>query len=279
MGNAVIHHPVMVDEVIHLLVVKRGGFYLDATLGCGGHSLAILQRTEASIIGVDLDRRQLKLAKERLSDFENRFLLVNSNFRFIDCFIGKSLDGVLFDLGYSSYQLDDPKRGFSYRLDGPLDMRYGKKGMTAYDLIEERDEEEIADILYQYGGERHSRSIAKKIKNERPKTTHELALLVRKSVPRKTGHKHLGRVFQAFRIVVNKEMENITEGIIGASRILKNKGRLVVITYHSGEEKLILNTMNKEGLSTLTNKPITPKNLEFSHNPRCRSAHLRAFEK
>jgi 16S rRNA (cytosine1402-N4)-methyltransferase len=269
----------MVDNVIHWLIVKNDGVYVDATLGCGGHSLEILQRTEASIVGIDLDIEQLNLAKERFSRFENRFMLIQGNFRFIDSFVGKPIDGVLFDLGYSSFQLDDPQRGFSYRLDGPLDMRYGREGKSAYDIIEEWGKEEIADVLYKYGGERHSRRIAKKIKNEKPKTTSELALLVRKSVPRKFGHKHLSRIFQAFRIAVNNEMENIKEGIMGAYKILKINGRLVVITYHSGEEKLLINTVNELGLTTLTKKPITPKNLEFEENPRCRSAHLRAFEK
>lgn len=277
--DKVVHRPVLVDEVIQWLIVKMDELYLDATFGCGGHSLAILQRTNASIIGIDIDVDQLKLGKERLSDFENRFLLIQGNFRFIDSFIRESLEGVLFDLGYSSYQLDNPERGFSYRLDGPLDMRYGRKGMTAYDLIEEWDKEEIAEVLYHYGGERNSRIIARKIKDEKPRTTGELALLIRKSVPRKTGHKHLSRVFQAFRIAVNEEMENIKGGIKGAINVLKEKGRLLVITYHSGEEKLILDTINEQGLSTLTKKPITPKKSEFEDNPRCRSAHLRVFEK
>jgi len=275
----VIHLPVMGDEVIHWLVVKNDGFYLDATLGSGGHSELILKRTNAYVIGIDLDREQIKLAEERLSCYKDRFMPINANFKFIDSFIGRPVDGVLFDLGYSTYQLNTPQKGFSYRMEGPLDMRYGRQGMTAYDIIEEWEAEEIADMLYRYGGERKSRNIARKIKDKKPKTTGELALLVRKSVPRRNGHKHLGRVFQAFRIAVNREMENIKQGIIGAFHVLNKNGHLVVITYHSGEEKLVLKTVNELGYTTLTTKPITPGKLEFNRNPRCRSAHLRVFEK
>lgn len=269
----------MVDEVIEWLDVEKGNLYLDATLGCGGHSLAILKNGKASVIGIDLDREQIEIAKERLSPYTNRFLPVQGNFRFIGRFIGVPLDGVLFDLGYSSYQLNNPEKGFSYRLEGALDMRYGDKGLTALDIVRDWDADEIADMLYYYGGERRSRVIARKIKNSKPTTTGELALLVRKSVPRKGGHKHLSRIFQAFRIIVNKEMENIKDGIKGASELLRDKGRLVVIAYHSGEEKLILQIINECGLSTLTKKPITPAKREFQDNPRCRSAHLRVFEK
>lgn len=279
MGNNLVHRPVMVNEVIEHLVTEIDGLYLDATFGCGGHSIEILRRTEATIIGLDIDYEQLRLAKREFVGFKNRFLLIHGNFKYIDNFIGEPIDGILFDLGYSSFQLENPKRGFSYRFEGPLDMRYYRKGITACDVINDFDRDKIADILYMYGGERLSRKIAKKIKEEKPRTTTELALLVRKSVPRKSGHKHLGRIFQAFRIIVNNEMENIKEGIMGAYKILKINGRLVVITYHSGEEKLLINTVNELGLTTLTKKPITPKNLEFEENPRCRSAHLRAFEK
>lgn len=279
MGNKLVHKPVMIDEVIKYLITKIDGFYLDATLGCGGHSLEILRRTKASIIGLDIDDEQLRSAQGEFVDFKNRFLLVHGNFRYIDNFIGEPIDGILFDLGYSSFQLENPKRGFSYRLEGPLDMRYHRKGITAYDVINEFDRDKIADILYIYGGEKSSRRIAKKIKDEKPKTTNELALIVRKSVPRKSGHKHLGKIFQALRIIVNNEMENIKEGIMGASKILKINGRLVVISYHSGEEKLIINTMDDIGLTMLTKKPIIPSKAEFEDNPRCRSAHLRAFER
>ncbi len=279
MGNNLVHRPVMVDEVIDYLITEVDGLYLDATFGCGGHSIEILKRTKASIIGLDIDYEQLTLAKREFVGFKNRFLLVHGNFRYIDNFIGKPIDGVLFDLGYSSFQLENPKRGFSYRFEGPLDMRYYRKGITAYDVINEFDRDKIADILYMYGGEKRSRKIAKKIKYEKPNTTTQLALLVRKSVPRKSGHKHLSKIFQAFRIIVNNEMENIKEGIMGASKILKINGRLVVITYHSGEEKLIINTMDDIGLTMLTKKPIIPSKTEFKDNPRCRSAHLRVFER
>jgi 16S rRNA (cytosine1402-N4)-methyltransferase len=175
--------------------------------------------------------------------------------------------------------LDDPERGFSYRGEGPLDMRFGKEGMTVAELLRKSSEEEIADILYNYGGERASRRIAKKIKKEKPETTEELALLVRKTVPRNKAHKHLGRVFQALRIAVNREFQNIEEGILSASKILDEKGRLVVITYHKDEERLVCKKAKEEGLIALLKKPAKPTKDEFRRNPRCRSAHLRVFEK
>ncbi|MEA1912653.1 MAG: 16S rRNA (cytosine(1402)-N(4))-methyltransferase RsmH [candidate division WOR-3 bacterium] len=279
MEEKTLHRPIMVDEVIKFLIQKEDGLYIDATLGCGGHSLAILSSSRNSVIGIDLDPDQIRIATERLSNFMERFLPVQANYRFIDQFITKKVDGVLFDLGYSSYQLDNPVRGFSYRENGPLDMRYGKHGITAYDLIENRNQDEIADLIYHYGGEHNSRRIARKIKEKKPRTTGELAILVRKSFPRKKGHKHLGRIFQALRIAVNQEMENIEEGIIGASKILKKKGRLVIVSYHSEEEKLICRKARELELKSLTKRVVKPDRIEFQENPRCRSAHLRAFEK
>ncbi len=279
MEEKTLHRPIMVNGVIKFLIQKEDGLYIDATLGCGGHSLAILSSSRNSVIGIDLDPDQIRIATERLSNFMERFLPVQANYRFIDQFITKKVDGVLFDLGYSSYQLDNPVRGFSYRENGPLDMRYGKHGITAYDLIENRNQDEIADLIYHYGGEHNSRRIARKIKEKKPRTTGELAILVRKSFPREKGHKHLGRIFQALRIAVNKEMENIEEGIIGASKILKKKGRLVIVSYHSEEEKLICRKARELELKSLTKRVVTPDRIEFQENPRCRSAHLRAFER
>jgi 16S rRNA (cytosine1402-N4)-methyltransferase len=274
-----IHLPVMVDKVIGYLVWNKDGIYIDATLGCGGHTLAILQNSNAFVIGFDLDVNQIEIASKRLSEFGERIFLVPGNYKEMNWFFGKEVDGILFDFGLSSYQLDNPERGFSYRKDGPLDMRYGKRGMTAADIIEGCSEEEIADILYHYGDERFSRIIGKKIKREKPGTTGELALLVRKSVPRAKGHKHLAKVFQALRIAVNDEFRNIEEGIVVASKMLKEKGRLVVITYHREEEKLVCKKAREENLKPLVKKPVKPTKFEFERNPRCRSAHLRVFEK
>jgi len=279
MQNTTVHLPVMVDKVVDYLIWNKEGVYVDATLGCGGHSLAILENSNAFVIAFDLDSRQIEIAGERLYEFGERSVLIRGNYKDMENSFDGKVDGVLFDFGLSSYQLDDSKRGFSYRKDGPLDMRFGKGGLTAADIIEIWDEEKIADILYYYGGERASRRIAKKIKKEKPKTTGELALLVRKTVPRSKAHKHLGRVFQAFRIAVNDELQNIEEGILAASKVLKVGGRLVVITYHKDEEKLVYKKTNEEGLKPLFKKPFKPTKDEFRRNPRCRSAHLRVFEK
>jgi len=279
MEGVSIHLPVMVDKVIDFLICDKKGVYVDATLGCGGHALAILENSDAFVVGFDLDRRQIKISSKRLSGFGERSLFILGNYKDMEQFFDNKVDGILFDFGLSSCQLNDPIRGFSYRREGPLDMRFGEKGMTVADIVEEYSEEKIADILYHYGGERASRIIGKKIKRESPKTTGELALLVRKTVPRAKAHKHLGRVFQAFRIAVNDEFRNIEEGIVAASKVLKEKGRLVVITYHKDEEKLVCKKAREEGLKPLLKKPVKPTKDEFQRNPRCRSAHLRVFEK
>lgn len=279
MQDVSIHLPVMVNEVIDFLVCNKKGIYIDATLGCGGHTLAILSNSDAFVVGFELDRKQIEIAGERLSEFGDRSLFILGNYKYMDQFFDNQVDGVLFDFGLSSFQLNDSERGFSYRKEGPLDMRFGEKGLTAARIIEDLSEKEIADIIYNYGGERASRIIGKKIKCENPKTTGELALLIRKTVPRNKAHKHLGRVFQAFRIAVNDEFRNIEEGISAAARVLKGKGRLVVITYHKDEEKLVCKKAKVEGLLPLFKKPIKPAKNEFQRNPRCRSAHLRVFEK
>jgi 16S rRNA (cytosine1402-N4)-methyltransferase len=279
MEDAMIHLPVMVDKVVDYLIFNKKGVYIDATLGCGGHSLAILENSDAFVIGFDLDGKQIEIASHRLYEFGERSVLVRGNYKDMAQLFDGKVDGVLFDFGLSSYQLDDSRRGFSYRKDGPLDMRFGEEGLTAADIIEEWDENRIADILYYYGGERASRRIAKKIKKERPETTEELALLVRKTVPRSKAQKHLGRVFQALRIAVNDEFRNIEEGILAAAKVLKKKGRLVTITYHKDEEKLVCKKTYEEGLKSLLKKPVKPTKDEFKSNPRCRSAHLRVFEK
>jgi len=279
MEDISIHLPVMVDEVLDFLITNKKGIYVDATLGCGGHTLAILENTDAFVIGFELDLRQIKLTGQRLEKFRGRSLFVHGNYTNMDKFLDARVDGVLFDFGLSSYQLGNAKRGFSYRKEGPLDMRFGEKGSTVADIVEESSEEEIADILYYYGGERASRKIAKKIKREKPKTTGELTLLVRKTVPRNKAHKHLGKIFQAFRIVVNDEFDNIEKGIESAAKVLKEKGRLVTIAYHKEEEKLICRKTREEKLKALTGKPVKPTKDEFERNPRCRSAHLRVFEK
>jgi 16S rRNA (cytosine1402-N4)-methyltransferase len=279
MRDSAIHLPVMVDKVVDYLICNKKGVYVDATLGCGGHSLAILSNSDAFVIGFDLDGKQIEIASQRLYEFGERSVLVRANYKDMGKFFDGKVEGVLFDFGFSSYQLDDPERGFSYRREGPLDMRFGEEGITAADMLSKSSEEEIADILYYYGGERASRRIAKKIKKEKPETTEELALLVRRTVPRSKAHKHLGRVFQALRIVVNKEFQNIEEGISSASRVLKEEGRLVVITYHKDEEKLVCKKAKEEGFVALLKKPVKPAKDEFRRNPRCRSAHLRLFEK
>ena len=279
MEDISIHLPVMSDKVVEYLVREKRGIYVDATLGCGGHSLAILRNSDASVIGFDLDKEQIEIASKRLCEFSGRVSFVNANYKEMNKILDKKVDGVLFDFGFSSYQLDNPRRGFSYRKDGPLDMRFAESGVSAIDIIKNRSEEEIADILYYYGGERASRRIAKKIKSEKPETTGELALLVRKSVPRAKAHKHLGRVFQAFRIAVNDEFRSIENGILAAAGVLKEKGRIVAITYHKDEEKIVCKKTKEKGLKALLKKPVKPGKKEFERNPRCRSAHLRVFEK
>ncbi|MFQ5632383.1 MAG: 16S rRNA (cytosine(1402)-N(4))-methyltransferase RsmH [bacterium] len=305
---AIYHEPVMMDKVISFLLTDRNGIYVDATLGGGGHTAALLARLsqKASVVGIDADPDAISAAQKRLGSdprihsVQNRFSKITSvlkTLRISDC------NGILADLGISSHQIDTPDRGFSYLSDGPLDMRMNSDtGESAATLLARLDEVELANIIYKYGEERHSRRIARKIKAEDKKnpdwTTKRLASVIESVLPVKLRVKSIARVFQALRIAVNGELVELERFLASAFQILISSGRLVVISYHSLEDRLVKQFMvdktrtcicppeaplctcnHKPEGRVLTKKAILPDEEEVQRNSRARSAKLRAIEK
>lgn len=283
----------MLNEVIKYLQPKRGDIIVDCTVGAGGHSyeIAKLILPEGKLIGIDQDREVLNLAQERLRDFKN-CTLVHQNFRDInfvlqDLGIAK-VDGLLFDLGLSSFQLDDPQRGFSFRSSGYLDMRMDRENsVTAFDLLNNLTSEELEKIFRQYSQERYARRVASAIMRARQEqvieTTIQLANIVKKAIPRRGAIHPATRVFQALRIAVNQELENLSAVLSKAINFLKPKGKICVLSFHSGEDRIVKNEFKKffqsKTLHLLTKKPIISSKKEISDNPRARSAKLRIGEK
>ena len=311
-GSETVHKPVLVDEVTQFLSLHEGSVIVDATLGLGGHSEAILRaEPTARVIGIDQDSQALRLAKERLAGFGDRISTFHSNFSEIrrvadEAGFGK-VNGILADLGVSSMQLDDPKRGFSFRHDAPLDMRMNPEPaiMTAAELLETLDEEEIANLIYRYGEERKSRRIAHRVIKRREqgrpvRTTVDLADLIEKAIGRSPKEKihPATRTFQALRIAVNDELGILERFIENSVDLLKTDGRLSVITFHSLEDRIVKQTFQKlsgkcqcppripqcicgaaKRVEVLTRKPILPSEREMNENPRSRSAKLRVCRK
>lgn len=286
------HTPVLLKETLNFLNIKDA-IYVDCTLGTGGHSLEILRQLKGQgmLIGVEKDESALKIAKDILKEFPNCYLshsnfldlknvLSNSN-------IDKITGGVLLDLGTSSIQLDDPKRGFSFKGDAPLDMRMDKKQLlSAFNVVNNYKEHELADIIYKYGEERYARKIAnvivqKRSKNNPIKTSNELARIVLNCYPNKRFKIHPAtRTFQAIRIEVNKELETLDKFLCFIPELLLPKSRLTVISFHSLEDRIVKNFLkNNSAFKTLTKKPIVPSGDEIKNNPRARSAKLRAAER
>jgi 16S rRNA (cytosine1402-N4)-methyltransferase len=278
----------MVTEVVRFLVdeAPRAGTVVDMTLGAGGHAEALLRAGAERVIGIDRDARALVLADERLAIFGERFRSVRTTFDEVDDEVtGGPVDGVLYDLGVSSMQLDRAERGFSYRDDGPLDMRMAGAAddePTAADLVNSLPESELADLIYELGGERRSRRIARAIVRRRPITsTHQLAGVIVGAVGRRPGGPHPARrTFQALRIAVNREIEGLAASLPQAVGLLAPGGRVVVISYHSLEDRVVKTTFrDDERLTVLTKKPLRPSEDEVARNPRARSAVLRAAER
>ena len=303
------HRPVLLFEAVNLLAPERGGLYVDATLGLGGHSEAILEASpDTRVVGIDLDREAIRLASERLARFGSRFRAAHANFREISRILDEAgethADGILADLGVSSLQFDSPERGFSFRHDAPLDMRMDAsgEGETAAELLESLPEEEIARIIYEYGEERRSRRIARWIverreRGEPVRTTAELASLVARAVGHKRGDRihPATRTFQALRIAVNAELEGLDEFVKTAVDLLQGQGRLAVISFHSLEDRVIKHALRRlsghcecdrrapvcacgarKAVEILTRRPVVPGEQELEENPRARSAKLRA---
>jgi 16S rRNA (cytosine1402-N4)-methyltransferase len=275
------HEPVMVDQVVGFL--GGDGTVLDLTLGAGGHAEALLRSGTERVIGVDRDPEAIRLAGERLAPFGERFTAVRARFSAMPA--ENRVDGVLFDLGVSSMQLDRPERGFSYRQPGPLDMRMDREGESAMDLVNSAPEEELARILFEYGEERRSRRVAAAIVRARSRapiaTTDELARVVAGALGARRGGPHPARrTFQALRIAVNRELEELAATLPRAADLLAPGGRLVTIAYHSLEDRIVKRfLLGRADLEILTKKPLVPSKAERARNPRSRAAKLRAAAK
>jgi 16S rRNA (cytosine1402-N4)-methyltransferase len=288
------HVPVLLKEAIDFLAVRRGGTYLDATVGLGGHSYEIARRLGAPghLIGFDKDPAALERAREILFDAGRRdagaTTLIHGSFAEVGERIAPaSLDGLLADLGVSSLQLSDPARGFSFQAEGPLDMRMNPmSGETAEQVVNHIDERELADVIYEFGEERRSRRIARAIVRSRPiRTTKQLVEVV-SAAARSMKHERIHpatRTFQALRIFVNRELDDLKALLEAAPRVLKPGGRLVVISFHSLEDRIVKDALRegaKQGwYRLLTKKPVTASDEEIERNPRSRSAKMRAAER
>jgi 16S rRNA (cytosine1402-N4)-methyltransferase len=310
--TAVRHHPVMVERVVELLRPHPGGVYLDATLGLGGHAERLLEASapDGRVIGIDRDPAALDLARERLAGAGERLVAVAASFADLAEVAARAgvdaVDGVLYDLGVSSLQLDEPARGFSYRADAPLDMRMDPTGgITAADVLNTYPRAELARILREYGEERHAGRIARFIDEARRRrpilTTGQLVDLVKAAVPaaaRRTGPHPARRAFQALRIEVNHELDALRASLPQAIDLLAPGGRLVVLAYHSLEDRIVKQALNAAAgrddqaparlpiatrpparVVVLTRRPETPTAAEVAANPRAESAKLRAAEK
>jgi 16S rRNA (cytosine1402-N4)-methyltransferase len=293
-----IHVPVLTEAVVHYLRPERGGTFVDCTVGLGGHSKALLEAGATSVIGFDRDVDALARARATLAPWGERVDLVHADYRSLDDVLDRRsvefVDGALADLGVSSLQFDAEGRGFSFQRDEPLDMRMdATTGETAAAIVARASEQELADAIYAYGEERFSRRIARSIvtaRREEPiATTGRLAAIVRRAVPRR-GYVRIDpatRTFQALRIWVNRELDGLDRFIETAVRHLKAGARLVIISFHSLEDRIVKHTLRaleqrREPGSTvtvLTKKPVIPGDLEVEANPRARSAKLRAAER
>jgi 16S rRNA (cytosine1402-N4)-methyltransferase len=287
----VVHEPVMVAEVLDHLAPSRGGVFVDCTVGLGGHARALLDAGATRLIGIDRDTDALARAGEALTEFGDRVSLVHGDYRslveVLDARGIDRVDGVLADLGVSSMQLDAPDRGFSFRRDEPLDMRMDRSsGATAADMLAAADERTLADVIYEFGEERHARRVARAIveagRTRRIQTTGRLAEVVRQAIPRK-GYSRIDpatRTFQAIRIWVNRELEGLDGFLAQAAGRLAPVGRLVVITFHSLEDRVVKHTLRAlqtaGGITIRTKRPQVPTEAEIERNPRARSAKLRA---
>ena len=289
------HAPVMVAETVALLEPSRGGLFVDCTVGLGGHARAILSGGASRLVGLDRDTTALAIAAASLAEWQDRVELVHSDYRELPAVLKArgldGMDGALADLGVSSMQFDTEGRGFSFRRDEPLDMRMDQTGgPTVADLLANVGEEDLANVIFQYGEERFSRRIARGIVEARRtapvRTTGQLAQLVRRAVPRK-GYQRIDpatRTFQALRIWVNRELEGLDAFLVDASRLLRAGARLAVITFHSLEDRIVKHVFRglaagEGAVRVLTRKPVVPGEAEVARNPRARSAKLRAIER
>ncbi len=291
------HEPVLYGEVLTALSPRSGGKYIDATIGAGGHAAGILERSspDGRLLGIDLDVDALQLARETLANYGSRAILVQGSFAFLGDIARRHgffpADGVLLDLGLSTMQLTAPERGFSFQLEGPLDMRFDQSAdLTADDLVNTLPEAELADLLYRYGEERRSRRIARAIVTARPlRTTIELADVVARALGRRGRINPATRTFMALRVAVNRELEALAEGLEQAVQSLAPGGRIAVISFHSLEDRIVKRYLREQAtaeaggfgptLRLPKRKPIRPSGAERERNPASRSAKLRVGER
>ena len=292
------HKPVMCEEVLSILNPSDGCVYLDGTLGAGGHSRKILESADCSVVGIDKDPTAIELCRDLEKQYGNKFLSINGSFGNLSQHLNSiginKIDGILLDLGTSSMQLGTPERGFSFQFDAPLDMRMTQTGETAYDIINSLSEDSLADIIFYFGEERRSRKIAKAIVNKRKikkiKTTfdlNEIILSVKKANNKKIHP--ATKTFQALRIYINNELKDLYEALISIEKVLSEKGRLVVISFHSLEDRIVKNFIKENSIPLRKYDPknpdkifvyenrkvIKPSEYEVKKNRRSRSAKLR----
>lgn len=291
--DSIIHTPVMLKEVISYLSLKSGSIYVDATIGEGGHAEAILE-TGARVIGIDQDEEILKRAAKRLARFDSQIRFIYGNFRDIKQLLYENgiskVDGILYDIGISSYQLDSKERGFSFKYNAPLDMRMDMRNpIKAINLVNSLTSNELIDIIRKYGEERRARQIANQIIRNRPiKTTFELVNAITTGMPSVAWKNKIHpatRTFQALRIAVNNELSSLEESLEQAIDVLNKDARLVVISFHSLEDRIVkykfreFKNQEKPCIEIITKKPLVPDINEMQINPRARSAKLRAIKK
>ncbi|MBI4993946.1 16S rRNA (cytosine(1402)-N(4))-methyltransferase RsmH [Candidatus Wolfebacteria bacterium] len=295
------HIPVLLKESIEILNPRDGEFFIDGTIGSGGHSAAILEKIGPSgkLLGIDWDKNAIE--RLRIGKFKNckNIILVNANYADLPEILEKNnlpqADGLIVDLGFSSTQIESSGKGFSFLKNEPLDMRYGNEDLTAAEVINSFSEKDLADLIFKYGEERFSRQIAKKIVDERKKerilTTFQLVEIIKKALPagrqgvpknyEKGRINPATRTFQALRIYVNRELENVQTLLENLEKILKPQGRAAIISFHSLEDRLVKNYFRdlakNEKAEILTKKPITASDEEIKENPRSRSAKMRAI--
>jgi 16S rRNA (cytosine1402-N4)-methyltransferase len=301
------HQPVLYNEIIQLLKVHQSGLYIDGTVGAGGHARGILEASspDGLLLGFDVDATALQIAQKKLESFKGRVFLVHSSFKDLrkqlDVMGWQMVDGILFDLGLSSMQLDMPERGFSFRSNADIDMRFNQQDfLSAKELVNNLPEKDLADLLYKFGEERRSRQVAKAIVKARPiastlKLAEVIASATRSGRP---GMHPATRSFQALRIAVNDELAVLEAALPQAIASLKPEGRLAVIAYHSLEDRVIKHYFRQESkqcicpperivctcghqptVKVITRRPVRPQDEEIGRNPRARSARLRVIEK
>ena len=303
------HIPVLLHEAIEVLAPVNNGIYIDGTFGRGGYSRALLTAAQTTVYGIDRDPEAINAGQKLVEEFKPRFTLLHGPFGAMDVIMAgqhiTQVDGITLDIGVSSPQFDDADRGFSFQADGPLDMRMSQSGPSAADIINTMGEKELADIIYQFGEERHSRRVAKRIVEARTQNrilrTHQLAEIIRHAVPRSAdGLDPATRTFQALRIHVNDELGELRRGLKAAEALLKPQGRLAVISFHSLEDRLVKEFLRQRSAASssvsrhlpandhslaapsfrlLSRKPTIPSAAEVQRNPRARSAKLRIAER